>query len=133
MPEHTNSPALHKIRHDCKDLFRLKLLPKPGEQADTISWAMTPCAVLLPVEIPDELGHMDDGTEYTVHYAGPQPRWFVARHPYQLLALPDETEVLCPWPGQKKCDVFRFSIGEFRKAWNEAAKAAGEGSVTCSA
>ena len=130
MPEQ-KPRGLHKIRHDYTDLFRLKLLPKPGEQADTISWAMTPCAVMLQgTETGVETG--PDGEPRQVQLAG-DLQWFIARHPYQLLALADETEVLCPWPGQKKCDVFRFSIGEFRKAWNEAAKAAGEGSVTCSA
>ncbi len=94
---------LRKVRHDCADLFRLMLLGPSGAAADEIRWDMTPCVVRL-------LEHQEDSQTATEH-------WFTARHPYELLDLPNETEVLCPWPGQKRCDVFRFTVGEFRAAW----------------
>ena len=59
-------------------------------------WAMTPCIVQQEAE------------------------WRSIRHPDLLLHLPDDTEVLCPWPGKARTDVFRFTVGEFRKAHEEA-------------
>ena len=56
-------------------------------------WAQTPCVV-----------HCVEG-------------WRIARSADQLLGLPDETEVLCPWPGQWRQDVFLFTVGEFWAAW----------------
>lgn len=41
----------------------------------------------------------------------------VIRHPELLLHLPDDTEVLCPWPGKFSQDVFQFTVGDFRKAY----------------
>lgn len=68
----------------------------------TRPWAMTPCIVRVDAE------------------------WKLIRHPDLLLRLSDETEVLCPWPGKARQDVFRFTVGDFRKA-HEAAKAPAEG------
>jgi hypothetical protein len=58
----------------------------------TWPWAMTPCIVRVAGE------------------------WKLIRRPDLLLRLADETEVLCPWPGKARQDVFRFTVGEFRKA-----------------
>jgi hypothetical protein len=55
-------------------------------------WMMTPCIVQVDGE------------------------WKSIRHPDLLLHLPDDTEVLCPWPGKARTDVFRFTVGEFRAA-----------------
>jgi len=104
--------GLHKVRHDCEHLFCLKLLPQPGEDADTLGWDMMPCLVQLFPEMADGAW---PGAEAPPTNSVLQ--WFIARHPYQLLDLPDETEVICPWPGAKRCDVFRFTVGEFRVAW----------------
>ncbi len=119
-----NPHGLHRMRHDCAALFEMALLPSraeakyAGADPSTYRWDMTPCCVRLgdcyvPPATPGvRQGFGDDQVD---HPDGPE--WFIARHPYQLLALPDETEVLCPWPGSKKLDVFRFTVGEFRAAW----------------
>ncbi len=93
--------TLHKVRHDCKHLFEMQLLPEPGTAVDAVSYDMTPCLVRLPL-LTEE---------------APSLQWFMVRHPHELLQLHDECEVLCPWPGAKRCDVFRFTVGEFREAW----------------
>jgi len=71
-------------------------------------WAMTPCVV-------------QRGDE-----------WFSVRHAGLLLHLPDETEVLCPWPGKTRTDVFRFTVGDFRAACaaREKAEVAAEQQAT---
>jgi len=56
------------------------------------SWAMTPCVVRIEAE------------------------WRVIRHERLLLNLSDHIEVLCPWPGKARQDVFAFTVGDFRKA-----------------
>jgi len=65
-------------------------------------WAMTPCIVRV-------------GTE-----------WRVIRHPQLLLHLSDDVEVLCPWPGRARQDVFQFTVGDFRKAHALAGEAKAE-------
>ena len=85
---------LNHLRHDTADLFRLELLAKSP-------WAQTPCIVLVNEE----------------------GEWRSIRHAEMLLHLPDDTEVLCPWPGKARTDVFRFTVGEFRKAHEERERA----------
>jgi hypothetical protein len=118
----TNPHGLHRMRHDCAALFAKVLLPELGTPADAISWDMTPCAVRLYADLRPAVDHGDG----TITPPTAVPEWYVARHPYQLLALPDETEVLCAWPGARKQDFFRFTVGEFREAW-EARAAEQEG------
>ena len=106
--------ALGKLRHDTYHLFA-KLLLYP------LAWPMTPCCVrVITAEAADGEGgpHLDTVAS----------EWRVARAPEELLSLPDETEVLCPWPGVGRQDVFRFTVGEFRAAWEAAKGERGGGS-----
>ena len=40
----------------------------------------------------------------------------------KLLALPDDTPVLCQWQGQWRSDFFRFTVGDARVAHAEQEK-----------
>ena len=91
--------ALNRIRHDCADLFRLKLLP----QAVSLDIDPLPCAV-----------HVGSTWRYT-------------RQLQQLLDVPDETVVLTFWPGTTRTDFFRFTVAEFRQAWEASTAEEGGG------
>jgi hypothetical protein len=67
------------------------------------NWAMTPCVVRIGGE------------------------WRMIRHECPLLCLSDDVEVLCPWPGKARQDLFAFTVGDFRKAHALAGKVGPEG------
>jgi hypothetical protein len=66
------------------------------------NWAMTPCVVRIGGE------------------------WRMIRHECPLLCLSDDVEVLCPWPGKARQDLFAFTVGDFRKAHALAGKTRAE-------
>ncbi len=83
-----NTYQTHGLRHDTDALFA-RLLP---ESPIAPRWLLTPCAVIH---------------ENTIT---------LVRSAADLLALPDDAQVLCPWPGQQRQDVFEFTVGAFRSA-----------------